>query len=93
MIEGNQWRDLFEGVGMLVGQIIMSAATLFAVILAAYKLHLYRMYGETGLRWNVSQVTLWLEIISNSCRMKLIFYYLISNYFSKYVFFTWPSIH
>lgn len=66
--EGNQWRDLFEGVGMLVGQIIMSAATLFAVILAAYKLHLYRIYGETGLRWNVSQVTLWLEIISNSLR-------------------------
>jgi uncharacterized membrane protein len=51
---------------MIAGQVIISAMALAAMGLAIYKLHLYKTVQ--GLRWNVSQVTLWLEVIANACK-------------------------
>lgn len=54
---------------MIAGQVILSAIILSAIVLAIYKLHFYKL--AQGLMWNIAQVTLWLEIISNACKWKL----------------------
>ena len=65
--DDNEFRIAYESTYVLAFQVILGAASFICALVSAYKLFLF-IQAQKGLRFNISQIALASEVITNVCR-------------------------